>query len=233
MAVQLWRDRPIDFMERLKEIDMFFQGNDPVHQTMKRVVESLEQAGIPYAVMGGMAVNAHGHRRTTGDVDFLLTPDGFADFTRRFVPTEFERLPRRPRRFVDKANGVTFDVLLAGVYPGSGRPGPVAFPDPTAAGQIIEQVRVIDLPTLIQLKLAAHRHQDFADVVNLIRTRSLDESFQPRLHPSVHRDFIECLEEKRREDEYEERQDRQLEELMRQQDAATRPPEPEPPRAGE
>jgi hypothetical protein len=66
---------------------------------------------------------------------------------------------------------------------------------------------VVDLPTLIQLKLAARRYQDFADVVNLIRANNLDESFQGKLHPSVQGDFIECLEEKRREDEYEARQD--------------------------
>jgi hypothetical protein len=67
-------------------------------------------------------------------------------------------------------------------------------------------VQVIDLPTLVQLKLAARRHQDFADVVNLIKFNNLDESYQERLHPSLHRDYIECLEEKRREDEYEARQ---------------------------
>ena len=61
---------------------------------------------------------------------------------------------------------------------------------------------VADLVTLIQLKLAARRHQDFADVVNLIAVKKLDESFLPKLHPSVRHDFIECLEEKRREDEY-------------------------------
>ena len=58
------------------------------------------------------------------------------------------------------------------------------------------------MPALIQLKLAAQRYADFADVVFLIRTHNLDESFLPQIHPSVHRDFIECLEEKRREDEY-------------------------------
>ena len=65
----------------------------------------------------------------------------------------------------------------------------------------------INLETLIQLKLAARRHQDFADVVNLIRVHNLDESYQAKLHPSLHRDYIECLEEKRREDEYESRED--------------------------
>ena len=57
----------------------------------------------------------------------------------------------------------------------------------------------------IQLKLAARRHQDFADVVNLIHFNNLDESFADGLHPSVRRDYIECLEEKRRDDEYEAR----------------------------
>jgi hypothetical protein len=56
---------------------------------------------------------------------------------------------------------------------------------------------------LIQLKLAARRHQDFADVVSLIGIHNLDESYLDRLHPSVRQDFIECLEEKRREEEYE------------------------------
>ena len=40
MAVRA-REKPIDFMERLKEIGMFFQGSDAVHATMRRVAESL------------------------------------------------------------------------------------------------------------------------------------------------------------------------------------------------
>ena len=66
-------------------------------------------------------------------------------------------------------------------------------------------MQVIDLTVLIELKLAARRHQDFADVVSLIRAHQLDESFADRLHPSVRSDYIECLEEKRREEEYEAR----------------------------
>jgi hypothetical protein len=232
MAVRA-RERPIDFIERLKEISMFFQGNDEVHKTMRRVVEALEQAGIPYALMGGMAVNAHGYERTTGDVDFLLTQQGFASFRQRFVPGSYEPVPRRPRRLKDKANGITFDILITGLFPGSGQPGPVAFPNPEAVSEVIKDISVVDLPTLIELKLAARRHQDFGDVVNLVRVHNLDESFQSRLHPSVRRNFIDCVDEKRREDEYEERSDQQMEELMRQDDARARPPDREPPRSGE
>ena len=46
-----------------------------------------------------------------------------------------------------------------------------------------------------------------ADVVNLINVHNLDESFLNRLHPSIRRDFVDCLEEKRREDEYLARED--------------------------
>jgi hypothetical protein len=90
-----------------------------------------------------------------------------------------------------------------------------------------------DLAALIQRKLAVRRHQNSADVVNLIRANSLDESFQSRLHPSVHHLFMECLDEKRRDDQWEERTDRQLEELIRQDEARTRPPGREAPRSGE
>jgi signal transduction histidine kinase/DNA-binding response OmpR family regulator len=40
------------FTERLKEIDMFFQRRDPVHQTLRRTARRLEKAGIPYAICG-------------------------------------------------------------------------------------------------------------------------------------------------------------------------------------
>jgi hypothetical protein len=73
--------------------------------------------------------------------------------------------------------------------------------------QIIDKHRVVDLPTLIQLKLAARRHRDFGDVVELIRIHNLDESFRQKLDESLRRDFIECLEEKRREEEYEAREE--------------------------
>jgi len=184
---------------------LFFERKDPVHKTMRRLVRRLQRAGIPYAVMGGMAVNAHKHRRTTDDVDILLTRKGLEEFKRRYVPKNYATVPNRPRRFIDKIDHIEVDVLVTGLFPGSGKPGPVAFPDPASVSEVIDKINVIDLITLIQLKLAARRHQDFADVVNLISKRNLDESFLQYLHSSLHQDYIECLEEKRREDRYLER----------------------------
>lgn len=44
--------------------------------------------------------------------------------------------------------------------------------------------------------------------VGSIRAHKLDESFAHRLHATLRSDFIECLEEKRREEETEAREDR-------------------------
>lgn len=193
-------------LDRIKSVDMFFQKSDPVHKTLRRTIKNLEKAKIPYALVGGMAVNLHGYRRTTNDVDILLTPEGLAEFQKRFVPKHYDVVSRHPRRFTDRKNQVMIDFLVKGRYPGAGQPGPIAYPDPAAVRVRIENIEVINLAVLIELKLAARRFQDFADVVSLIRAHQLDESYQDRLHPSVRSDFIECLEEKRREDEYEARQ---------------------------
>jgi hypothetical protein len=204
------RSKPFSFTRRLKEIDMFFQRKDPVHQTMRRAARRLQRAGISYAIVGGMAVNAHHYERTTRDVDFLLTRESFSTFRQRFVGRYYATVPGRPHRLLDRASGVTVDFLITGLFPGTGKPGPITYPDPGKVSEIIDKVRVVDLTTLIQLKLAARRYRDFGDVVELIRFNNLDESFQDRLHATVRRDYIECLEEKRRDDEYEARQAREL-----------------------
>lgn len=207
---------PFSFDKRLKEIDLFFEGRGKEHKTMRRLVQNLDKGSISYAIVGGMAVNAHGHERTTKDVDILLTADGFMEFRRRFVPKSYDTVEGHPRRFFDRRNKCMFDILVTGLYPGSGKPGPVSYPNPDEVSEVIQEKRVVNLPTLIQLKLAARRHLDFGDVVNLIRVHHLDERFQKKLHPAVHPDFIECLEEKRRDDEYEKRQDRMLQQKLKE-----------------
>ena len=185
---------------------MFFQGKAQVQKTLKRLVKRLEKANIDYAVLGGMALTVHRYQRTTKDVDVLLSAEGFAEFRQQFVGKHYDPVEGRPRRFTDRTNGVTIDVLVTGRFPGSGRPGPIAFPNPNQVREVIDAIHYVNLPTLIQLKLAARRHRDFGDVVELIRFNNLDESFVRQLDSSVRNDFIECLEEKRREDEYEARE---------------------------
>jgi hypothetical protein len=185
---------------------MFFDHSAPVHSTLRKLTGQLNAAAIPYAIVGGMAVNIHGAERTTRDVDVLLTADGLTRFREHCVGKGFDQVQGRPRRFVDTENQTTVDILVTGHRPGFGAPVPFSFPDPLEASEEIRGIRVLTLAQLVQLKLAARRHYDFGDVVFLIKTHNLDESFLAQLHPFVHQDFIECLEEKRRGDEYEARQ---------------------------
>jgi hypothetical protein len=199
--------RPLDAEEGLREMGRFFQGKDQVHKTMYRLVKHLDKAGIRYAILGAMALNAHGYHRVTMDVDVLLTPKGFQEFQSRFVNEKnYRQMPRRARRLIDRKNMVIVDVLLTGLPPGFRTDAPFRFPDPEAVRKEIRGISYVKLATLIELKLAARRFRDFADVVAMIRARHLKESFAKRLHSAVRRDYLECLdearEEKRREDEY-------------------------------
>src|SRR5262249_34663775 len=152
----------------LQSANMFHRSKESAPASMRRLVKRLGKAGIPYAVMGVLAVSAHGHRRRTDDVDVLLTREGLEEFRRRFVPTYYDTIPTRWRRFIDRANGVSLNVFVTGHHPGWGEPGPITFPDPSTVGELIQNVFYINLNTLIRIKLAAPRHQDLADVVCLI-----------------------------------------------------------------
>jgi hypothetical protein len=44
--------------------------------SIERLVDSLNQAGVRYLVVGGLAVIAHGHTRLTMDIDLVIELDG-------------------------------------------------------------------------------------------------------------------------------------------------------------
>jgi hypothetical protein len=87
-------------------------------------------------------------------------------------------------------------VLLAGDYPGDGKPKPVRFPDPSIVALRGAHGAFLPLETLIELKLASglsapHRLKDLADVLELIRATGLTEAFSTRLDPSVRAKYTE------------------------------------------
>ena len=43
--------RPFSFVERLREISMFFDGTDRVHQAMRTVAAAFEKNQIVYAIL--------------------------------------------------------------------------------------------------------------------------------------------------------------------------------------
>jgi hypothetical protein len=181
---------------------MFSQRRSPIHQAMRRLARYLDTAGIRYAIVGAMAVNAHGVERGTDDVDVLLTREGLERFRQQFAGPVYDLLPGRWRHFAEKESGVPIAVVLTGFHPGREGRGPVTFPDPTDGVVEIGNIAVVSLLQLSPLKLAARRYYDLGDVSRLIRVHDLNEAFAENLHPSVRRDYLSCLEENRRDDAF-------------------------------
>ena len=180
----------------VREAERFFMEKDAVHRALEKLVGLLAVAGIPYALVGAMALNAYGYRRVTVDVDILLTREGLDAFKRAHLGRGYlEKFPGS-RGMRDTEHGVNIDIVLAGEYPGDGKPKPVAFPDPALAAGEGARVRLLPLPKLLELKLASgmsapHRLRDLADVLDIIRLQHLSEGFAEQLDPSVREKFRE------------------------------------------
>src|SRR5262245_60545385 len=56
----------------LNESGRHFEQNSLVFETMRRITDRLNELGIPYAVVGGLALFRLGFRRYTEDVDILV-----------------------------------------------------------------------------------------------------------------------------------------------------------------
>lgn len=181
--------------ERLREAEEFFVKKAPVQSTLERLARRLEQEGIPYAVIGGMALNVHGYVRVTRDVDVLLSPEGLDAFARLCVGRGYvAAFPGARKMFIDSESRTPVEVVTAGEYPGDGKPKPVAFPDPATSSVEIDGIRVVALPTLIELKLASglsagHRLRDLADVQDLIVTLELPLDLAESLDASVREEY--------------------------------------------
>src|SRR4051812_47675678 len=62
--------------EAIAEATRFFMKDDPVHRSLRAIASRLKDLNIPYAVVGGMSLVAHGYDRTTEDVDILIDQQG-------------------------------------------------------------------------------------------------------------------------------------------------------------
>jgi hypothetical protein len=175
----------------LQEASEFFMQRGNVNQTLRDLARRLDEAGIPYAVLGAIALGQHGMPRMTMDIDVLLTPQGLAQFKARYLGRGYvPAFPGAEKTFRYGDTGVRIEVITTGEYPGDGLPKPVSFPDPQEASVEIGGVRVVTLERLIELKLAsgmtaAHRLRDLADVQDLIRFLGLPEELAERLDGSV------------------------------------------------
>jgi hypothetical protein len=167
--------------------------NESLWQLTTRIDGLLTDAGIAYAIAGGVAVSLHGYRRNTVDLDLLLRSEDSDAFRAALEAAGIAWFPKA-KEFRTEA-GVPVQVLIAGETAGPGQSA--LLPDPSNERNLarIEGLRVISLAELIQSKIACglgdmrRTHKDFADVVELAAIHNLESSFARFLHKSVRPEF--------------------------------------------
>lgn len=175
----------------------FLRGEGMMIEALKKLVQDLEAHDIAYSVIGAVALNQHGYRRFTEDIDILLTREGLEQFQGELVGRGYRpAFDKATRKFRETVSNVPIEVITAGEFPGDGKPKSVAFPNPATAFETIDGVKTLPLAQLLELKLASglsapHRLKDLADVQEMISARDLPAEFADRLDASVRSKFLE------------------------------------------
>jgi hypothetical protein len=142
-----------------------------------RLHERLRAEGIPYVLVGGMAVHLHGYERHTSDVDILITHEGHVKLLNRLIGHGYEVSKSNPSRIVDQENGAEIDLCFSD--------GSARWPQLFGNSIDIGPISVITLPRLIDMKLSAGRLEDTVDVVKLIKHHRLPKDFANQLAEEV------------------------------------------------
>jgi hypothetical protein len=180
----------------MSESSRFFEGSSKLHDSLRTLAKQLDALGIPYAVVGGMALTAHGFARMTDDIDVLVTRADLKRLHDAVVGRGYRRVFEGSKSLRDTRTGVKIEFLLAGDFPGSGKPQPLAFPSPNETERLVhEGVSFIGLARLVELKLASgmtggmDRARDLVDVQRLIDILHLPREFAGDLHEYVRTEY--------------------------------------------
>jgi hypothetical protein len=185
-----------DFGWACREADAHFSERSEVQITLRRLARDLDALGIPYAVVGAMAMYAHKFERFTIDVDLIVDRDGLKRLHEALDGRGYLPPFEASKNLRDTQNGVRIDLLVAGSFPGDGKEKSVAFPDPAQDVVVIDGIRYVTLPKLVELKLAsgmtgARRLKDLGDVESMIHALQLPRRFGDQLDPFVRAKFDE------------------------------------------
>lgn len=161
---------------------------EKIQERLERTATALEQAGIPYAIIGGNAVRAwvaqadEAAVRTTRDVDILLRR---ADFPRAVDAMQQAGFVYRHVKSIDmfldgpgaKARDAVH-VLFAGekVRPDDLVPAP-----DVAEAETIDKHNVLQLGALVRMKLTSFRDKDRMHLRDMLDVELIDESWRERV----------------------------------------------------
>jgi predicted nucleotidyltransferase len=158
-------------------------------RSIEAIVRALNEAGIRYLVVGGLAVNAHGYARMTRDLDLViqLEPGNTERGLRALLEIGYRlMIPEQPAAFADPAQREAWrrdkGMIVLKLWSDEHRRTPVdvfvyepfPFDEEYKVAAWVEvapglKASVVSLPTLLQMKREAGRPRDLDDINELQR----------------------------------------------------------------
>jgi hypothetical protein len=168
----------------------------------ERFTRALDDAGVPYAVCGGMAVMAWvnasnpDYVRTTKDVDVCIRRADLPAVTRAVEPHGFSFVEvNGVSMFLDGPDGTpkhAVHLVFAGEQGSRWDAEPVPDLGPGVRDDAFPWARS-ELDRLIVMKLLAQRPHDEVHIADLWRSGAIDRSMANRLPESVRARFMEWM----------------------------------------
>jgi hypothetical protein len=173
-----------------------------VKDRLKRVTSALNAANVPYAVVGGNAVQHWVAQvdesvvRNTRDVDIILNR---ADIPRAIAALEphgfLFRQAAGVSMFLDGPNAKARDAVYV-VFAGEKVRETYTEPVPSLDEYVLmQEARTLTLEALVRMKLTSNRDKDRVHIRDMISIGLIDESWLPRYSPELQTRLKELLDD--------------------------------------
>ena len=165
---------------------------EKVKDRLRRVTKALNEAEVPYAVIGGNAVQHWVAQvdesvvRNTRDVDIILNESDLDRAIAALEPVGFiYRRAKSVSMFLDGPEAKARDavhVVFAGKKVREEYPEPVPEIDDY---ELIEGAKTLPLEALVRMKLTSFRDKDRVHIRDMISVGLIDDTWLPRLSPEL------------------------------------------------
>ncbi|NOY28934.1 MAG: nucleotidyltransferase family protein [Planctomycetes bacterium] len=173
-----------------------------VNERLRKTVRILEEAKIPYAVVGGHAVRAwvaqvdEGAVRTTRDVNILIRPDDLPLVIEAMTNAGlYYRQTAGLDMFVEQPEASARDAIhmvLSGQMVRSDDHDPNPDVEPNV---IADDFRTVNLETLVRMKLNSFRRKDQVHILDMISIGLINETWLELFPLEIRRRLQELLDD--------------------------------------